>query len=63
MSPVAYHRDRAAVCRALAGGCMHHETRNALRELAFEHEAKAEKLEREQERLMWSESPSRQEAF
>jgi hypothetical protein len=42
---ISYHREQAELCRAVAAGCLHRATADSLRELAAEHEAKAERLE------------------
>lgn len=44
------YRKEAALCRVVAGDCMHVPTGDVLRELAAEYEAKAERMEAEQAR-------------
>ena len=40
-----YHRQQTLICRGLAGSCLHRPTREALLEIAAQHDAKADRLE------------------
>lgn len=51
MADAFYHRQQAHICRALASGCFHQPTGDVLRELAVEHEAKADKIEADTAKL------------
>ena len=45
MFEAANHRMEAARCRAVAANCRHKPTSDVLREMAVEHDAKADRIE------------------
>jgi hypothetical protein len=48
---ISYHREQAELCRAVAAGCLSRATAVSLRELAAEHDMKADRLEADEAKM------------